>query len=326
MITAFPYPTIFGDLDLDISAVTIDGAPLPYSRVSKTERTVALHQAGRAHWEIAMFRVEAMLPSEEITEGPWEDIQCLAVLTEKATNTRTVTRLTEGKGGVYRGSVELARSAHLSRATLGLAVVGTFDEIPGRLIGSTNRNWYIDLRVATPTRQREIDVIEVDFRDGPRTWLRPFKDAPWLIDTSGETPTVLLNTSAIEGFTETLNGTGGTAGEKALREAMSSQIAQDAWIAMFQAAISNLELDEDGTPQIPGDWRGSVLTSMLPDVFPDRTPTDALYEINERRTQGFSWSELQTRMQYAAGKRSQVTKRLTTAIRSVRRASENGER
>lgn len=326
MITAFPYPTVFGDIDMEISAVVVDGASLPYSRISKTERTVALHQAGKEHWHTATLRLDARLPAEEIADGPWQDVRCMAVLTEKATNSRIVTRLTEGDAGFYRGSVELARSAHLNRATLGVVVVGTFDGIPGRLIGSADRNWYVDLKSATPARQREIDIVEVDFRDGPESWLRPFRDAPWLVDTSGEIPTVLINTSAIEGFTDILNGTGGTPGEKALRETMSSQIAQDAWTAMFQAAISDLELDEDGTPQLPGGWRGSVLASMLPDVFPTLTPTDALYEINERRTQGYSWSEMQTRMQYAAGKRSQVTKRLTTAIRSVRRASEGGER
>ncbi|WIV60603.1 hypothetical protein [Amycolatopsis nalaikhensis] len=325
MITAFPYPTLFGDIDLDVSAVTVDGAPLPYSRISKTERTVALHQAGKEHWSVATLRLDAKIPAEEIDEGPWEDVQCLAVLTERATNTRSVTRLTGFGGGSCHGTVDLARSAHLNRATLSLAVVGTFEGIPGRLIGTTIREWYVDLKSAAPSRQRAIEILQIDFRDGAETWLRPFKDAPWLVDTSGEIPAVLINTSAIEGFTAILNGTGGTAGERALRETMSSQIAQDAWTAMFQAAISDLELDEDGTPQIPGGWRGSVLTSMLPDVFPHLTPTDALYEINQRRTQGFSWSELQTRMQYAAGKRSQVTKRLTTAVRSVSRATESGE-
>ncbi|WP_284742857.1 hypothetical protein [Amycolatopsis sp. RTGN1] len=326
MITTFPYRTVFGDVDMEVSAVTVDGASLPYSRISKTERTVALHQSGKEHWHTATLRLDARLPGEEIAAGPWEDVRCMAVVTEKATNTRIVTRLTEQGTGLYHGSVELARSAHLNRATVGLAVVGTVDGIPGRLIGSADRNWYVDLQSATPARQREIDIVEIDFRDGPEPWLRPFKDAPWLVDTSGEIPTVLINTSAIEGFTDILGSTGGTAGEKALRETMSSQIAQDAWTAMFQAAISDLELDEDGTPQLPGGWRGSVLASMLPDVFPTLTPTDALYEIDQRRKLGFSWSEMQTRMQYAAGKRSQVTKRLTTAIRSVRRATDMGER
>lgn len=326
MRAVFPYPVVFGDVDLDVTAVTVDGVPLPYAQVSKTERTVALHQSGKEHWHAATLRLEAKLPTKEISEGPWEDVQCLAVLTESATNTRTVTSLSDGAGGSYRGSIELARSAHLARATLSLAVVGTYDEIPGRLIGSTDRHWYVDLKADTPTRQREIEIVEIDFRDGAETWLRQFKDAPWLVDTSGETPKVLLNTSAVEGFTDILNSTGGPAGERALRETMSSQIAQDAWTAMFHTAIASLELDEDGTPQVPSGWRGSVLTSMLPDVFPDRTPTDALYEINQRRTEGYSWSELQTRLQYAAGKRSQVPKRLTTAIRSVRRAAETEER
>lgn len=326
MIPVFPYPTVFGDIDLEVVSVSIDGSSLPYARISKTERTVALHQAGRERWDIATIRVRATLPADEISTGPWTEVRCLAVLTEKATNSRVTAQLTTTSRGAYEGYVDLARLGFLTRATLTVAFVGTVEDVAGRLIGSTPRAWYIDLRTTTPARQREIDIVEIDFRDGPEAWLRPFKDAPWIVDTSGDIPTVYLNTTAVEGFVEVLHGTGGTGAERGLRETISSQIAQETWTAMFQSAISDLELDEDGTPQMPGGWRGSVLTSMLPDVFPNLTATDALYEINQRRTKGFSWSELQTLLQYAAGRRSQISRRLTTAVRSVLRSEEGGNR
>lgn len=100
----------------------------------------------------------------------------------------------------------------------------------------------------------------------------------------------------------------------------ASHIAQDAWTAMFHTAVSDLDVDDDGTPVMPTGWREAVLTAMLPEVLPGHPLTDALFDINERRTQGHGWSQLQTAIQYAAGKRSRVTKKLTNAVRTVDRA------
>ncbi|WP_439661409.1 hypothetical protein ACSHWB_07845 [Lentzea sp. HUAS TT2] len=324
MKAAFPYPTLFGDVIFEVTAVAVDGSPLPYSHVSKTEQTVALHQTGRDKWDVATLHLRATLPEQELGEGPWTDPVCLAVLTEKATNARTSTRLTRAQDGSWHGRIELVRNNHLNRAALSLTVAATLDDLPGRVIGSAERDWYVDLKVTTPVRQRDIEIVEIDFREGELEWLRPFKEAPWIVETTGEIPTVYLNTSAVEGLVEVLHGTGGSVEEKLLREMTSSQVAQDAWTAMFHTAISDLDVDEDGTPQMPGGWREPVLQMMLPDVLPGRQLTDALFDINERRTKGFGWSELQTSVQYAAGRRSQTTKKLTVATRSVNRVARDG--
>jgi hypothetical protein len=323
---AFPYPTLFGDVSFEVTAVTVDGSPLPYSHVSKAEQTVALHQTGRDKWDVAVLHVRATLPEQELVDGPWTDAVGLAVLTEKATNARTSARLTRTQDGSWQGRIELVRNNHLNRASLSLAVAATFDNLPGRVIGTAERDWFVDLKVTTPVRQREIEIVEIDFREGDLEWLRPFKEAPWIVETTGDIPTVYLNTSAVEGLVEVLHGSGGSPEEKLLREMTSSQIAQDAWTAMFHTAISDLDLDEDGTPQMPGGWREPVLQMMLPDVLPGRQLTDALFDINERRTKGFGWSELQTSVQYAAGRRSQTTKKLTVATRSVNRVERDGSR
>jgi hypothetical protein len=317
MKPVFPYPTLFGAVDLEVAAVTMDGRDLPYSRISKAERAVALHQAGRTDWDVARLQLTATLPEQEFEDGPWSDVVCLATLSESATNARTSARLTRGRNGEWHGAIELLHDQHTDRATLALAVVGEVGGVPGRLIGATESNWYVDLKAASPRRQREVDIREIDFREGPEEWLRPFKDSVWVVETAGDIPTVYLNTTGVEGLLELIKSTGGSPMEKLLRDTTSSQIAQDVWTAMFNSAISELDLDDDGTPIMPSGWREPVLRMMLPDVLPGRQLTDALFDINDRRASGSGWPELQTSIHYAAGKRSQVTKKLTNAVRAV---------
>ncbi|WP_406008711.1 hypothetical protein OG440_23260 [Streptomyces sp. NBC_00637] len=319
MKPVFPYPTLLGDVVCDVVSVRIDGRPLPYTNVSPTERVVALHRSGRTEWEEAVLELRATLPEDELRSGPWQDVTCLAVLTEKATNARTTAPLRLTPDGSRTGSIALTRVSHLRRATLALWVVATVDGTRGRLVGSDEQDWYIDLEEATPVRQREIEIVEVDFRDGPHKWLHQYKESSWIVETSGGMPTVYLNTTAVDGLMEVLSGRGGSPTEKVVREMTASQVAQDAWTAMFHTAAGDLDTDEDGTPVMPSGWRETVLRSMLPDVLPGRQLTDALYEINERRAKGFGWSELQTGIQYAAGRRAQITKKLTHAVRAADR-------
>ncbi|MEU6179575.1 hypothetical protein [Streptomyces coeruleorubidus] len=323
MKPVFPYPTLLGDVGCEVVSVSIDGKPLPYTNVSATERVVALHQSGRADWEEATLDLRATLPESELGDGPWQDVICLATLTEKVTNARTSARLHPAFDGSRAGSITLSRALHLRRATLSLLLIATVDGVAGRLVGSAEQDWYVDLQEATPVRQREIEIVEIDFRDGPHEGLRPYKDSSWIVETSGDMPIVYLNTTAVEGLMEVLGSRGGGPTERVLREMTASQVAQDAWTAMFHTAVSDLDTDEDGTPVMPTGWRESVLRQMLPDVLPGRQLTDALYEINERRTKGFGWSELQTGIQYAAGRRAQISKKLTTAVRTVDRTERN---
>ncbi|MCX2949982.1 hypothetical protein [Lentzea sp. NEAU-D7] len=320
----FPYQTLFDPVDLEVVSVTVDGRSLPYMQISKSERTIALHQTGRTEWDAATLQLKATLPEQEIAVGPWSDLVCLAVLTENATNARSTARLSKGRDGYWHGQIELVHGRHLNRASLALAVTGEIGGVQGRIIGATDKDWCIDLKAVTPKRQREIPIVETDFREGPEEWLRPFKDSLWIVETVNDIPVVYLNTTAVEGLVEIMNDKGGSPGEKLVRDMTASQIAQDVWTAMFHTAISELDLDDDGTPVVPSGWREPVLRMMLPDVLPGRQLTDALFEINERRTSGSGWPELQTNIQYAAGKRSQVTKKLTNAVRMVDSMDRNG--
>jgi hypothetical protein len=320
----YPYAVLSGRVEVEITRVRVDSRPLDYAKISPSLRTVALDEAGRDDWQEAVFDIRAVLPEDEIAYGPWSELVCVAVLEEAATNTRTVQRLTKDRStGAWQGSVRLRRSRHRSRATLGLQVVAAVEGVRGRMIGRSETDWVIDLQAEIPVRDKEIRIVEADFRDGPHAWLRPLKDAPWVVDTSSEMPTVYLN-QGIEGLTELLRGS--STAEKATAALVNAQIVSDVWETMFHAALSDVELDEEGTPRMPTGWRESVLQTMLSDVLPGLSPTDAIVELRARREEGYGWAELQSRIQYAAALRAQLPKQLTTTLRLTARSSQGEDR
>ncbi|MET8681103.1 hypothetical protein ABZW18_26855 [Streptomyces sp. NPDC004647] len=318
MKTVFPYPTVSGEIDLEVVGASLDGRPQPLSMISRQENVVALHQNERPNWQECRLELRATLPERELASGSWEEVTCVAVLTEGATNARTVDRLTPAGDGTWRGSLILARDMHRSRADLRLVVAATYDGTRARMIGTAENTWIVDLMARTPVRERDLNINEVDFREGDHNWLRPFKESPWLVETAGgDMPTVHLNLG-FEGLKELLD-TGGGPAERAMRGTVAAQIAAEAWTAMFHSAISELDADDDGTPQWPGGWRDSVLRAMLPDIFSDLPPADALYEVSSSRADGGGWHELQSRIQYAASRRGRVARNLGTAIRVLDR-------
>ncbi|MGW7543415.1 hypothetical protein ACWGKQ_20225 [Streptomyces sp. NPDC054770] len=259
------------------------------------------------------------MPVREIeTKGHWSDITVVAVLTEGATNTRTCVPLTCGADGdrEWTGEIELDRDDHLDRASLAVHVVATVEETPGRIIGSIDQDWVVDLTSDVPLRDRQLEVSTVSFARGAE-WLRSFRDAPWIVDTSGRMPTVRLN-SDFEGLAALVEGRGSKV-EGVVGEMLLAQMCADVWTAVFHTAIGDLEVEDDGTPLFPPDWRGAVLREMLPDIVPGRAAEDALREVHLRRTGEGSWTDLQPRIQYAAARRAEVPKALATTVRDIER-------
>lgn len=321
MSAVYAYPTLVGKIEATVRGASIDGKPLQLSLISQRDQVVALHQVERDDWVEGVLDLEVSVPADELADGPWSGVSCVAVLTEGATNTRVVTRLERRRDDSrWRGEVRVRRSTHAARALLDVSVVGSHGGVDGRILGKTDAPWVVDLLARTPARQRDLEIVEADFRDGPEQWLRRFADAPWLVDTSGDLPTILLNTS-FEGLSELLSGARGPL-EKATAGLVAAQVAGEAWATMFQSALSNLEFDEDGTPHLPGGWRGAVLRFMLPEVFPRLPLPDALREAHDRRADGRGWAEVQSRIEFAAGKRSQLPKNLLATIRAVSRSQE----
>ncbi|MFE0080164.1 hypothetical protein, partial [[Kitasatospora] papulosa] len=321
----YAYPTLVGRIEVTVRGASMDGKPLHLSLISQRDQVVALHQIERDDWIEGVLDLEVSLPTDELAEGPWSGVSCVAVLAEGTTNTRVVSQLERRRGDTHwRGEVRVRRSTHVARALLDVNVIGTYGGVEGRVIGRTDTPWVVDLLARTPSRQRDLQILEENFRDGPKEWLHRFSDAPWLIDTAGDLPAVLINTS-IEGLAELLSGARGPL-EKATAGMVAAHIAGDAWVTMVHSALSDLEFDEDGTPHLPDGWRESVLRSMLPEVFPGVPLPEALAEAHSRRGDGRGWAEIQARIHYAAGRRGQVPKNLTAAIRAVNRAQEGPRR
>ncbi|MFC8388811.1 hypothetical protein [Streptomyces sp. NPDC057238] len=318
----YPYRRLTGELTFQVTGVRqeLEGRyqhDLDTRSFSTQERVVALHQADRQDWESARLTISATLPSKELAEGPWTEVSVVAVLTEKATNSRTTARLVRENGAdgdTWTGHLRFWRSVHRNRADLSVVAVATVGDVQGRIIGESEEPWIVDLTATAPTRQREMVVNEVDFTVGPE-WLRPFKDAPWIVETSGDLPTVHLNT-AFEGLSQLLNSAGSPL-ERAVRDMIAAQIAADVWTAVFHSLVSDLEVDERGGPQWPGGWRDGVLRGMLAHVLPDHSEADALREIHLRRSEATAWNELQPRINYAAVRRAKVARNLGTAIRTL---------
>ncbi|MEU2689134.1 hypothetical protein ABZ654_35710 [Streptomyces hygroscopicus] len=321
MKTLMPYPTVVGDIDVTIEKVALDGRDLPYSMISRNEHVVALHEAERAEWEEARIGLRVSLPEREIEAGPWTDVVCVAVLTEGATNARLARPLRKRTDGAWGGSLPVSRTLHRARASLTVSLVATVGGVAGRVIGTADAAWVIDLTARAPERKKELDIVEIDFGASGEEWLTKLKESPWLVDTSGEMPTVYLNTG-FEGLAPLLNGAKSEM-EKGARGLVASQIAGEAWTAMFHEAVSDLETGDDGTPQVPSGWRESVLRQMLPDVIPGASLADGLLEVHERRTDRQGWSALQTYIHHAAAKRARIPKHVRTAVRALDRAEDS---
>ncbi|MCX4609091.1 hypothetical protein [Streptomyces mirabilis] len=315
----YPYKRLAGEVTFQVTSVRQEREggyqhDLETWAFSAQERVVALHRVERDDWESVRLGISATLPAKELDAGPWSDVTALAVLTEKATNSRTTAVLKCGPSGLWTGHLRFWRSAYRSRAELTVVVVATVDAVRGRMVGEARDPWLVDLTARVPARQREMLVNQVDFNTGPE-WLRPFRDAPWLVETSGDLPTVHLN-AGFEGITELLDSSGGPL-ERAVRDMLAAQIATDVWTAVFHSAVSDLEVDEHGSPLWPGGWRDAVLRGMLADVLPDHSEADALREIHARRRESSGWNELQPRINYAAVRRAKVARNLGTAIRTL---------
>ncbi|WP_329166045.1 hypothetical protein OG709_12350 [Streptomyces sp. NBC_01267] len=329
---AYPYKRLPGAVSLRVTSVVLKGPgesrePLDTKAFSVVEQVVALGQSERDDWESARLSLSATV-SAKATEPDscWSDVSVVAVLTEKATNTRVAVRLApEAEGGrQWIGHLDLWRASHLDRAALAVHVVATVDGVRGRVIASSEREkeWIVDLTAESPLRQRELDVVEVGFGSGPE-WLRPFREVPWVVDTSGRLPAVHVNTD-FEGITDLVGGNGSSV-EGLVRDLLLAQMCTDVWTAVFHTAIGDLEIEDDGTPLFPHDWRGEVLREMLPDVVPGRPVEEALREVHRRRTGASGWTDLQPRIHFAAARRAEVPKALSTTIRGLDRLHQEND-
>jgi hypothetical protein len=313
-----PFPVLVGEVSLEVREARLDDHPLPYNMLSSTQRVVALHQVERENWRTAELSVEIRAPEHELGLGPWRDIACVAVLSERRTNTRTVVPLRMQRPGEWQGEIQLHRDHHRGRAELTGQVISTVDGVPGRVIGTVQDRWTVDLQATAPARRDEIKARWLDFRDERNPQLHPFKNDPWTVEAAGDEPVLYLN-RGFDGLEPLLNGD--RTSDRPAREAVAAQVAVDVWMVLFNAAAYHAEADED-VPGWPGGWREATLRRMLPAVFPERSPNDALVEVVNRRRSGDGGGDLQTRLLNAAAKQARMPRYLGGLLRTINRTGQ----
>ncbi|MFD7444623.1 hypothetical protein [Streptomyces sp. NPDC059909] len=311
-----------GAVTLEVLGGRVDEDALPLELVNRQKRLVAVHGLGYADWHTARVDVRMRVP--EVGDAPdrgWCDIQASVAIANRASNVRSVTRLRSEAPGVWVGTVRIDRDDHLGRMQLTGLVTATADDIPGRLIGTVDEGWTVDVDARTAHSEQDIRLVEVDFasREAP-PHLHDFRQDEWTVDASGEVPTVYIN-KGIEGVARLISAGSRDMSpvERALQKALAAKLGTEVWVTLFNSAADEVR-SEGSEPQWPGGWRDNVLKRMLPDVCPDRSPQDALRELVSRRLEG-GGSELHARVLHAAGRQSRSARSLGEAMRETMKGS-----
>lgn len=327
----YPYKRLNRPVTLRVTSVSLklpDGGrdQLETNAYSTQQQAVALGVGGRSDWTSATIGLSATLPpGANAPDAAWSELRVLAVLTDGETNVRTSTNLTRDTedGRDWSGCVEVLRDDHLGRAFLAVYAVGTVDGVRGRSIAETDRSWVVDTVSDDPVQELRLEVQRASFKKSSREWLQAYADAPWAVDASARIPTVFVNTD-VEGILGLLDSNGSAVDSK-VRDMLVAQMSTDVWTAVFHGAIGDLEVEPGAGPVFPTDWRGEVLREMLPDVIPGVHVEEALRQVHRRRTGDSGWVELQTRIHYAAIRRTDATKALAYVIRGLEQMNRESE-
>ncbi|MFJ4668388.1 hypothetical protein [Kitasatospora purpeofusca] len=330
----YPYRRLTGNVSWRVDSAQLKAEGEPWEDVeskylSTVERVVALGpDEDRPDWTQARLRLSAGLPAKALDpSGPWQDVKLVAVLAERATNTRTTLEFAAVSEDARERTAELYvhRCDFLDRASLTVHVVATVDGVPGRVIATSDVEWFVDVIETAPSLARELEVRMVNFAAGASR-LQRYKDSPWLVDTTGRIPAVRVNTD-FDGLGDLMGADGGTGPEATVRELLLAQMCSEVWTAVFHSAVGDLEVEEDGTPVFPHGWQGEVLREMLPDMYADREPEQALRAVHAARTgsSATGWGELQSRIHFAASRRAGVPRTLSTTIRDLERLTQGDD-
>lgn len=316
MKTAFPYPILAGDVTLTADQVWVDNIPLAFTLISDDEQVIALHAIKR-DWDEIRVKVAVSVDADELAAGVWASPVCLATVRNRRTNVRLTFPLHHEGGGRWAGEVELRRGEHAGRCEIDAWIVAEVKGVEGRLIGRAENRWSADFEAKQPTRQRSIKMVWKDFADHP--YLDGFRDDPWILDAEAGEPILYLN-SALEGFRAVLSNPS-NAEQKLVREVMATQIASEAWTAMFNTALYACAVEGE-EPQWPGGWHEDVLRRMLPDFFPEISPDEALVELVGRRVGGESGADLHARLMHSATLNAKKQKTVANTVRTLARMAD----
>ncbi|WP_353814855.1 hypothetical protein [Agromyces sp. SYSU T00266] len=330
MIALYPYQTLVGDVRLTVDKVVIDGKPLSNNYIDPDLPEIAFRDLDADHWEEAAIEVTVTAPAGELSGHPgWTDVQAAVQMNCSFTNTRRVLVLAEDahSPGRWRGTVLLARDEWYGRATMHAMVAATVDGVAHRTLG-TSDTWALSFDDLPPSPVHgSIAVQWVDFANDTEHGLRPFKDDAHHLRLDPEAPVLYLN-SGFDGLEALLGDRRRRPpAEQAMHDSTRSNIASDAWQAMFVTALDVVEADpETGMPEWPAEeWRVVVLRMLLPRIYPHLGPDDALIEAVQARRSGEGSGELLERLLPAAAMQVGTSALLRRGISLLEKGAETKE-
>jgi hypothetical protein len=328
----YPYSTLFGDVELRVEALTVDGVAVPGSHIDVEQRQVRLIDLERAGWARAELDVSVRGPATEIaarvSDGEWP--QGVVVVTCGPTNGRQAVALDPepDDASMWRGRVELERSGWFGRIDIAGLIEATVEGIADRVIGVAAA-WSVRLDdVPPPPVHGSINIRWQDFNDPDEAlqWLKNYAGEPSFLRLDDDQPVLYLN-RAFEGLKALLDRKPSRPpGEHALHDQTRATLATEAWAAIFNASLQAIRAGEVGEavdwPQ--DEWKRVALEILLSRVYPEKALDDALEEAAKTQADPDAGGALQQAVATAVSQHVGVARLLRDSMRRLGRDTEGG--
>lgn len=323
MKALYPYPTLFGDVVVEVASVTIDDVPVK-GRIDPDGRVIDLAGVERANWERATVEIVVTAPATEVADLTGS--RAVAVAECGPANNRTSITLTpdEPAAGRWTGEIVLDREYWFGMAELRCGVTASVEGVKDRIVGWAG-SWTLafDDLPNRPSIGGAIRITWLDFDDpGERAYLRRYSDKYFYISVDPHEPHLFLN-KGFEGLDALLGDRPRRRpADRALHDQTRASIADKTWTALFNAALDFVEVDDDDdddgahVPQWPDvEWQRVVLESLLASMYPDDSPEEALANAYAARHSKDAGGSLQELLAPAASTHARAPRLLRDGIR-----------
>lgn len=242
-------------------------------------------------WRKLTFRLTAELPAAELarvlpsTSDVATDAALVVSITCQATKYRHGVRLARTKAGHWSGHATLQRSdvsgvvALVPRLVRVTGIPASEDLPVATRVGSVLATGdsvalYVDVPPSAVLHSTVMTAWE-DFADSDHAWRREHSDDVFHLEPYGAVPRLYLNSHYAQ-LRQLLESEAKRGPEASLRDLTAAMIAQPALLQLATVALTSLEPDEDsGAVQSPSGWRGDLLASVLPRLYPEEASADA---------------------------------------------------
>jgi hypothetical protein len=274
MTRLYPYPTVGRVFELSVTGVRLDGVADP--TVGAVDGTLDVSDRS---WSIVTLEVEAIGPKRL----PGSEHRMTGVLRSPASNARLATSFEQSKldAGRWTATLEVPRHVVAGPVSLQTVLSGTLEGTPYRYLGESGELViHADSPAINPiTGALPVRWIKFDQEHVDPPILKRYSKEPFYVQVDERQPVVYLN-SGFPRLAGVLTDRRLPAAASALRDTMSTGIASQAWMAMFNAAAGDV-LGDDDLETFPQGWKGDVLRRLLVLVYELEGEESALRKLRE---------------------------------------------